>query len=134
MKSLRVVPLALTAGLVAALTATPALAQRPTSSQPPPPMPGPTPQPQPLPPPPPPVPPRRGRRGPPPRTVPPRPDPFERLAPSGVLPSLARRPTPQELRMLANQLRSGVDPLRVQASILASDEYYARAGRFLPNF
>src|SRR5262249_15146222 len=49
MKSLRVVPLALTAGLVAALTATPALAQRPTSSQPPPPMPGPTPQPPPPP-------------------------------------------------------------------------------------
>src|SRR5262249_43478781 len=127
MKSLRVVPLALTAGLVAALTATPALAQRPTSSQPPPPMPGPTPQPQPLPP-------RPGPPVPPPPTGPPRLDRFERLATSWVLAYLGRRPTPQELRMLANQLRSGVDPLRVQASILASDEYYARAGRFLPNF
>lgn len=63
-----------------------------------------------------------------------RPDRFERLATGWVETYLGRKPTARELTTLTTQLRSGLDPARVQANVLSSNDYFVRAGRNLTNF
>jgi len=65
---------------------------------------------------------------------PPRQDFLERLATGWVQTYLGRNPTQQELVTMVTQLRSGTPRATVQASILGSNEYFARNGRYLPSW
>ena len=53
---------------------------------------------------------------------------YERLARDWVRLYLRRNPTPREMLMITNQLRSGVSPNAAQANILSSNEYFRRSG------
>ncbi len=53
---------------------------------------------------------------------------FHRLAREWVQLYLRRNPTQYEVLLIANQLRAGYSPLKVQANIMATDEYFRNAG------
>jgi hypothetical protein len=53
---------------------------------------------------------------------------YQRLARDWVRLYLRRNPTPREVLLITNQLRNGASADAVQANIIASNEYFRRAG------
>src|SRR5262245_32541266 len=59
---------------------------------------------------------------------------YEKVASDWVQLYLRRNATQREILQITNQLRSGVSPNEVQATILSSSEYYRKSGGNITNW